>query len=121
MNNRTAGTWYEELAAEYMKQQGARIIRMNYRTRSGEIDIIAKDGDYYCFTEVKYRKDNRCGAPEYAVDYRKQRQISQVSRHFLYSILKSDEIPIRYDVIAMSGEAGAVTIRWLKNAFDYIQ
>ncbi len=56
-----------------------------------------------------------------AVDYRKQRQISKVSRSFLYYILKSDEIPIRYDVIAINGEQGAVSVRWLKNAFDYVE
>lgn len=121
MNKRNTGTWYENLAAEYIKQQGARIVKRNYRTRSGEIDLVANDGGYTCFIEVKYRRDNRCGEPEMAVDYRKQRQISKVSRHFLYFILKSDEIPIRYDVIAISGEQGAVTVKWLKNAFDYIE
>lgn len=121
MNNRTTGNWYEDLASDYIKQHGGRIIKRNYRLRSGEIDIIAQDGEYYCFVEVKYRKDNKCGEPETAVDYRKQRQISRVSRHFLYYFLKSEDIPIRYDVIAISGEQGAVTLKWIKNAFDYVE
>jgi putative endonuclease len=121
MNKRNTGNWYEDMACEYLRHNGARVIRRNYRTRSGEIDIIARDGEYTCFVEVKYRKDSKCGGPEMAVDYRKQRQISKVSRSFLYYILKSDEIPIRYDVIAINGEQGAVSVRWLKNAFDYVE
>ncbi len=119
MNNREKGSWYEDLACDYLKDNNVRILKRNYRTRSGEIDIIAKDGDYYCFIEVKYRRDNRYGGPEMAVDFAKQKQISRVSRHFLYTILKSEEVPIRYDVIAVNGQKGAVSIRWLKNAFDY--
>lgn len=121
MNKRTEGTWYEDIAANYIRQMGARVIKRNYRTRTGEIDIIARDGDYYCFIEVKYRRDDKCGEPEMAVDFRKQRQISKVSRYFLYSFLKSEDIPIRFDVIAISGEQGAVTLKWLKNAFDYVE
>jgi putative endonuclease len=120
MNKREQGTWYEDIACEYIKDRGARILRRNYRVRSGEIDIIAKDEKYYCFIEVKYRKDDKYGAPEAAVDFYKQRQISKVSKHFLSYILKSYEVPIRYDVIAISGSEGAVSVKWLKNAFDFI-
>ena len=120
MNKRQKGSWFEDVACEYIQASGAGIIRRNYRIRSGEIDIIAKDGKYYCFIEVKYRKDSRYGEPESAVNYFKQKQISGVSRHFLSYILKSVEVPVRYDVIAISGEKGAVTVRWLKNAFEYM-
>ena len=58
MNKRKVGSWYETLACEYLKESGAIILNRNFRARNGEIDIIAKDGNYTCFIEVKYRKDN---------------------------------------------------------------
>ena len=60
MNKRQTGTDYESLAAKYLVEQGFTIIEKNYRNRTGEIDIIARDGEYICFVEVKYRKDDRC-------------------------------------------------------------
>ena len=49
MNKRDVGTFYEDIAAEYIRNNGGKIIKRNYRSRQGEIDIIARDGDYLCF------------------------------------------------------------------------
>ena len=56
-NTRSTGSCYERKAADYLKQQGLFILRYNYRCRFGEIDLIARDGEYLVFVEVKYRKD----------------------------------------------------------------
>ena len=55
MNRRRTGTAYEIMAADYLKTQGYQIIKQNYRCRLGEIDLIARDGPYLVFVEVKYR------------------------------------------------------------------
>ena len=47
------GSRYEKEAADYLRRQGYEILVMNYRNRKGEIDIVARDGDYLCFVEVK--------------------------------------------------------------------
>ena len=60
-NTRSTGSCYERKAADYLKQQGLFILRYNYRCRFGEIDLIARDGEYLVFVEVKYRKDNSSG------------------------------------------------------------
>ena len=70
MNQRQLGSLYEERATEYLKTKGYRILERNFRNRMGEIDIIAKDGAYFCFIEVKYRTSNRYGSPLEAVGYR---------------------------------------------------
>ena len=57
------GSRYEKEAADYLRRQGYEILVMNYRNRKGEIDIVARDGDYLCFVEVKYRKDAAAGDP----------------------------------------------------------
>ena len=54
-NKRRTGGCYEAAAAVYLEKQGLVILRKNYRCRSGEIDLIARDGRYLVFIEVKYR------------------------------------------------------------------
>ena len=121
MNKRVVGDFFENLACSYIKEQGGKIIQRNYRALRGEIDIIAKDGKYLCFIEVKYRTNDRYGEPEAAVDIRKQKQICKISSLYLISKYNSLEIPIRYDVVAVSSISDAVSVRWYKNAFAYIQ
>ena len=53
-NNRQIGTYYEIRAREYLVDKGYQILTMNFRCRTGEIDMIAKDGAYTVFVEIKY-------------------------------------------------------------------
>lgn len=117
MNKRRVGSKYEDLAAEYLGSQGIRIIARNFRSRSGEIDIVGHDGEYYIFVEVKYRKDGVSGDPVEAVDMRKQYRISRVCDFFRVNRKLKDNDNVRFDVIAILGEE----IKWYKNAFEYIQ
>ena len=55
MNKRQVGTQYESMAVQYLTEAGYHILERNFRCRTGEIDIIAKDGAYLVFVEVKYR------------------------------------------------------------------
>ncbi|WP_026651132.1 YraN family protein [Butyrivibrio proteoclasticus] len=119
MNKRISGSFYEDLACDYIVKNKGRILERNFRLRQGEIDIIAQDEGYICFIEVKYRKDNRYGGPLAAVSFAKIRQICKISRFYLSFRNISEDTPIRYDVIAISNEESATTIRWIKNAFDY--
>ena len=117
MNKRSVGTKYEDMASEYLGSHGIKIIARNFRSRSGEIDIVGHDGEYYIFFEVKYRKDGASGDPVEAVDIRKQYKISRVCDYFrVYRKLKDDD-NVRFDVIAICGG----DIKWYKNAFEYIQ
>ena len=120
MNKRELGDGRELLACGYLEEQGAHILERNFRCRQGEIDIIAKDGAYLCFVEVKYRSDDRFGQPQEAVGIIKQKRICKVSNFYLYSKYKSSDIPVRYDVVAISQSDGILTFKWIKNAFDYI-
>lgn len=116
MNKRAVGGIAEELAVQYLTSNGLIIIERNYRNRFGEIDIIARDGPYLVFIEVKYRKTASAGHPEEAVNYHKMNKICRVSDHYRLCKGFAYETPCRYDVIAIEGEH----INWYKNAFDYI-
>ena len=77
MNKRRIGADKEILAADYLKNQGYRILKQNFFCKDGEIDIIAQDDGVLCFIEVKYRSDLSEGYPEEAVDINKIRRISR--------------------------------------------
>lgn len=120
LNKRVLGQELESRACEFLAQNGAKIIERNYRCKSGEIDIIARDEKYLCFIEVKYRSGDRFGSGEDAVGINKQRKICKVSEFYLYSKYKSIDLPVRYDVVAISQTDSIYTFDWIKNAFEYI-
>lgn len=66
-NRRRTGTKYEKIAGEFLEKQGYRILEYNFRCRYAEIDIVAKDGEYLVFCEVKFRKTGGLSAALEAV------------------------------------------------------
>ena len=115
MNTRRMGTRYGQLAAEYLEKNGVRILERNFRSRGGEIDLIGYDGEAYIFIEVKYRKDDRAGAPAAAVDLKKQATISRVADYYRSRKGLTEACSFRFDVVSILGEE----INWLRNAFPY--
>lgn len=112
-NKRQIGRRYEQAAADYLSSRGLRILERNYRCRSGEIDLIASDGPYLVFVEVKYRSSAGKGAPAEAVHARKQQRIRQVARHYLYSHHYGTDTPCRFDVVCILAQQ----VQWIRNAF----
>ncbi|WP_122643358.1 YraN family protein [Luxibacter massiliensis] len=108
-NNRRTGTSYEQAAGYYLEQSGYVILEYNYRCLVGEIDIIAREGEYLVFSEVKYRRDQRKGSPLEAVDARKQKILYKCADWYLAEHNLMD-IPCRFDVIGIQG-SGIVHIR----------
>lgn len=117
-NKRKMGAEQETIACAYLEQQGARIVERNFRTRYGEVDLIALHDGYLVFAEVKYRSSADCGFPEEAVTGAKQRTICRVAEWYLYThgqIFGQAPRGVRYDVVAILGGQ----IRWIKNAFEH--
>ena len=113
LNKRQTGAFYEKQAEEFLIQKGYQILERNYRNRNGEIDLIAKDGEYICFTEVKYRTTSKYGNPLEAVNIRKQNQIKKVAQYYLIKHGLTEWTPCRFDVVAYEGES----VTHIKNAF----
>ena len=112
-NRRYVGTEQETKVQAYLENQGYETQARNFYTKHGEIDIIAKKDGYLVFVEVKYRTDNRFGAPEEAVDFRKQKKIIAAAQYYLYKNKISFDTPCRFDVAGVIGEE----IRITENAF----
>lgn len=113
MNKRKLGADYEKIASDFLENRGYQILERNYRCRSGEIDLIARQGEYLCFVEVKYRSGNSCGTPLEAVGYRKQQQIIKVAKYYLMRGQYSMDTACRFDVVAITDKE----ITLLRNAF----
>lgn len=115
-HSREVGKRYEEMAADYLKDQGYQILDRNYHVRQGEIDIIAKDEKYLVFIEVKYRKTTKQGNPAEAVNFRKQRMISGTALFYLNQKQYSSDTPVRFDVITILGNK----LTHIRDAFPFI-
>lgn len=114
-NKRRLGAKAEQAVRRYLEQHGIVVMEMNYRCRQGEVDVIAKDGAYYVFIEVKYRNSARYGMPQDAVDTRKQYRISKAALYYLYSHGLGEDTPVRFDVAAIIEDK----MSYIKNAFNY--
>ncbi len=121
LNKKDFGTSGEKRAIEYLKSNGYNIIATNYRYgRLGEIDIIAYDGNYLCFIEVKTRSSLSYGTPAEAVTKAKQNRIKKLAQIYVSqnSLFEAD---IRFDIIeifiAKDIKAPVSNINLIKNAF----
>jgi putative endonuclease len=110
------GTDSEAMAVNYLKENGYQIIERNYRTKIGEIDIIAKDGDTIVFVEVKARK-SRAYNPKEAVTNSKKRKISMVALYYLKST-RQINARARFDVVAIDSAKNSGAVEIVKNAFE---
>lgn len=99
-NKKKFGDRGEDLAADFLKQNGFDVIKRNYRFGHGEIDIIAKHKEVLVFIEVKTRKNLEFGPPELAVTKNKQRQIRKIAEAYLVENEITD-LDCRLDVIAI--------------------
>jgi putative endonuclease len=119
MNTTTRGNWGEEIACKHLISQGAKILKRNFHSKFGEIDIIAKEKDCIIFVEVKTRKNNLYGNASEFVTKSKQRKIILTAQYYLRYC---SETQIRFDVIEVyyyeKGEEMILKeINQIKNAF----
>ncbi len=111
MNKKNLGDFYEELACDYLLNKGYRIVCRNFRSRFGEVDIIAYKDGVCVFFEVKYRKNAAFGMPEDFVTKSKQEKIARTAMFYL---MKNDVLnDYRFDIISILGEE----LAHIENAF----
>ena len=110
----------ESAALIFLKKKGYRVLEKNFRTKVGEIDIIAEQDGTIVFIEVKARASHEFGHPFNALTPAKQRKIIQTAQSFLAQNRLSDR-NTRFDVVALTSEAGdqdSWEIELLINAFQ---
>ena len=115
MNRRQTGAEKEQMAAEYLRDHGYKILHRNFYSRFGEIDLIARDGNTLVFCEVKYRKNTNMGWPEEAVSPIKLQRMQQTAQFYCIRYRVPDQMPKRFDVISILGDQ----IRLFQNVTGY--
>ena len=107
----------EEAAAAFLRARGYTILTRNFRCQTGEIDLVALDGNTLVFCEVRTRRSAGQGSALESVGPAKRRRVIHVAdcylaRHRLHAH------PVRFDVVAVERRGGAVTIEHVVDAFD---
>jgi putative endonuclease len=107
----------EDRAAEELERRGYAILARRYRTKHGEIDIVARDGETTVFVEVKARATAEFGTAAEAVTRRKQLQLIAMAREYLL-FNRLGDIPCRFDVVAVDGVGESAVVTVFVGAFE---
>jgi putative endonuclease len=115
--NQNLGREGEDLACDFLRKAGYGIIARNYRTRAGEIDIIASDKEITCFIEVKTRRQSKFGSPQEAVVNIKKRHMAKAATYYLVQHNMLDSL-CRFDVVSVDLTRDPAGIELIKCAFQ---
>ena len=99
------------MAAEHLQRYGVRILERQFRTRLGEIDLIALDGDVLCFIEVRSKSSARFGTAAESVTAHKQRRIIRVAQQYLQARPALQRLACRFDVVGVDVSDGSAPPR----------
>ncbi|HZJ83224.1 MAG TPA: YraN family protein [Clostridia bacterium] len=118
MNNKELGDWGEQQAKGYLKSQGFIILEKNYRSHIGEVDLIAKDGDFLVFVEVKTRTSKAYGFPMEAIGPKKQNKYFKMAS--IYAKHRGiHDVSFRFDIIEVMVKYNSKPdINHIPNAFQ---
>ena len=118
MNKSALGQQGETCAVEFLTRNGYRILNRNLRTKFGEIDVVASDGNVLCFVEVKTRSTCTFGLPEEWILPEKQRRLGRLAQWYL-QYYRVRDVPVRFDVVSILLGSNSVPTRTrlIKGAF----
>lgn len=111
------GSWGEEKAVIFLRKKGFRILARNFRSRFGELDIVAKKERTMVFFEVKTLRNSETIKPFELVNQRKQEKIKISASEFLQKT-REEYRSVRFDVISVIGDNDSCFIEHIENAFD---
>ncbi len=105
LNKRQQGQAYEQMAEQFLSRHRLKLIERNFSCRSGEIDLIMRQGKCFVFIEVKYRTHRHFGSASEAVNWHKQQKLKRTALFWLqkngFSI---DQTECRFDVVTIEGQ-----------------
>ncbi len=111
----TLGKLGEDVAVQYLMEQGYEILERNWRNVHKEIDIIAKEGGELVIVEVKTRKSDEYGQPDLAVTSRKQHLLVAAANAYLFK--NGLDVNTRFDIVSILMKEEGPVIDHIKDAF----
>lgn len=106
----------EDLALHYLEAQNLTLVMRNFRCRTGELDLIMREGEYLVFVEVRSRRYIRYGTPAESVTHAKQQKLLRAAAFYLQR--QHLDLPCRFDVVAILRPGGEPQIEWIRDAFQ---
>ncbi len=114
LSKKEIGDKGEALAAKTLKRRGYRIIERNFSVRNvGELDIVARDGEYLCFVEVRLRSNPEFGTPAQTVGAEKRRRLAHTAQVYIET-RRLGRVPVRFDIAEVYGDG---RVELIKDAF----
>ena len=112
------GNQAEDQACQYLQNKGFTLVKRNFSTKAGEVDLIMDDNQTLVFVEVRYRKNANFGGAAASITPKKQQRIIKAA--LAYQQKYAPQSAMRFDVVAIEGdnEANAQKLNWIKSAFD---
>jgi putative endonuclease len=107
----------EDLACAELEKRGYVIVHRRFRTRCGEIDIVAQDGEVLVFVEVKARSNGNFGTPLESVTWQKQQRLSRMAASYL-CVNRLTNVACRFDVVSILEQHGTSAIELVRGAFE---
>lgn len=107
---RRLGQWGENLAVRHLEAKGLALIERNWRCASGEIDVVARDGETVVFVEVKTRRGRGFGAPEEALTPHKAQKLMQLGQQYMADH-NLDDVNWRIDLVAVELDNSGLLLR----------
>jgi putative endonuclease len=117
MQRQVLGKQAEDIAAEELERRGYAVVARRYRTRHGEIDIVARDGETVVFVEVKAKESADFGSASHAVTARKRRRVISMAVDYLARNRLTTK-PCRFDVVAIDGVGADAVLTYYRGAFE---
>jgi putative endonuclease len=114
-----SGQQAERLALEMLESEGLTLHSRNYNCPQGELDLVLLDpAGTLVVVEVRYRHDDSRGSAAETVGAAKQRKLTLATQHFLQQHPGLRRKPLRFDVVAVSGDSGPDAVEWIQDAFQ---
>lgn len=113
----TRGKRAEQIAEQFLRQNGLTFRARNYRCKAGEVDLVMDDGNALVFVEVRLRGNRHFGQAAESVTWRKQQKVIKASQHYLLRHKLMDKKSCRFDIVALTSLDNIDDIQWLQNAF----
>ena len=108
----------EDLACEELQRRGYAILDRRFRTRCGELDIVARDGPVLVFVEVRTRSGGNFGHPLESVTWQKRHRVSRMAAAYLCQ-KRLPDVACRFDVVGVTAAGDGFNIEVVRNAFDF--
>lgn len=118
MGARSKGQESEDLAVRWLEHRGLRLMLRNYTCRCGELDLVMQDQEHLVVVEVKFRGRNALVSGPESVTPTKQARLVRAAMHLLQRHPQLQAQPVRFDVLAITGEEHHRKIDWLRDAFQ---